>query len=694
MARRLHQTMADYVVIAISPALIMTLVGSLVFFLLTVLYQGEFALRLHWVMACFVFAAVLIGRISIEEGFERAAPFGIALATVVGLAATKFMEVNGTWIDQFGFLINWALIALIWWCAHRLTWDCTLIDDTQDASGQGLLQVAGLERAADSAKAVEMLPKSVEVPAEATEDFERRLESTTSRAPRAGWWQRFVEHQHRSHAPGVWVVYFSLAALPLFGIGQWFIPATNVGGRRYAFWLLCVYVASGLGLLVTTSFLGLRRYLRQRRIEMPTLMANLWLGCGATIIGLLLILAALLPRPSAEYPISQLPFTLGSPGQPSASSSAPASQEGRQDQQQPGSAPTGEAPESEDKLPADQPKAGSAGGSGLQDQKADQPAGGQSSAAQSSAQSQANGGESSKSSKKPASGEQGRAGQESKQSPSAADDQQGKNVQPGESPRPTGSTPSKDDIAQLIEKLKNDQLARQPAPPSRPPSAPPPANENPPSKENPTPEAKTAPAEPAPQPSEPEMPPPSEFAEALKTATSVGEFFKALFYFIFAFGVLFLAWRSRAEILAMLRELLAFLQGLLGGRKRDRVAAGQATAEPEFPPAPFASFADPFTTGIAARYSAGELVRYSFEAFEAWSREHGCPRTSDQTPHELARDVSKLNASMAADARNLAELYARAAYGSGQLPANTAEQLSRLWQRMRSTSVAHFPGEV
>ena len=37
--------------------------------------------------------------------------------------------------------------------------------------------------------------------------------------------------------------------------------------RRWAFQLLCVYVASGLGLLLTTSFLGLRRYLRRRGVE-------------------------------------------------------------------------------------------------------------------------------------------------------------------------------------------------------------------------------------------------------------------------------------------------------------------------------------------------------------------------------------------------------------------------------------------
>ena len=135
MARRLSQTTADYIVIALSPALVMTLVGSLVYFLLAVFYQGQFTDRLHWVMTCFVFAAVLIARISIEDGFERAMPFGIALALAVGVAANQFMEIQGTWIDSFSWAINWSLIALVWWSAHQLTWDCTVIDDSQDSSG-------------------------------------------------------------------------------------------------------------------------------------------------------------------------------------------------------------------------------------------------------------------------------------------------------------------------------------------------------------------------------------------------------------------------------------------------------------------------------------------------------------------------------------------------------------------------------
>ena len=77
--------------------------------------------------------------------------------------------------------------------------------------------------------------------------------------------------------------------------------------------LLMVYVASGLGLLLTTSFLGLRRYLRQRRLEMPGEMTAVWLGAGAILIIVLLSVCTLLPRPTAEFSLTRLPFQFGSP---------------------------------------------------------------------------------------------------------------------------------------------------------------------------------------------------------------------------------------------------------------------------------------------------------------------------------------------------------------------------------------------
>jgi hypothetical protein len=652
MARKLHQTTADYVVIAISPALIMALVGSLVFFLLGVFYQGQFPERLYWVMACFVFAAVLIGRISIEEGFERAAPFGAALAIVVGIAANRFMDFQGGWIDHFSWLINWSLIALTWWCAHRLTWDCTVIDDDQDSSGEGLLQTAGLEKSAtddsDSAN-------------------DRRLEGTTSREVPRGFWQRYVEHQRRPHAPGVWVVYFSLAALPLFGIGQWLIPESDTAGRRHAFWLLSVYVASGMGLLLTTSFLGLRRYLRQRRIEMPTLMANLWLGTGAIVIGILLVVAALLPRPSAEYAISQLPFTVGSPEQQrSKSPSVP--REGTKDDE-PGTAPEPQSQEDSEQEKTDDPDQAPSDDDKSSDDRGDHRD--KKSASGSTKRTDEKGSATSKDDrqKKQAGG---KGEQSSSRKGEKSDDKdKGKSQDKGQSKDNDEKSPSQAKAERSAKQNKSDPKSQQ-------------------SKNDDIKRFTDSKSHPAAE----------EMKAVGEAAATVSGIFASVLqwavYVVVALAALYACWRFRAEILAAWRSFLQELRDFWNrffGVKRPRAASARDAGQLEIPPAPFSSYADPFATGIVGRYSMTEIVRYTFEAFEAWSREHGCPRQPDQTPHELARDVSKLNAFISADARNLAELYSRAAYARGELSPAAGDQLRELWRKMRQNMATAIPDE-
>jgi hypothetical protein len=164
---------------------------------------------------------------------------------------------------------------------------------------------------------------------------------------------------------------------------------------------------------------------------------------------------------------------------------------------------------------------------------------------------------------------------------------------------------------------------------------------------------------------------------------------KWVFYAAFALAVVYFVWRYRAEVLAAFRGFLAgvrdFWSGLFGGR-RSRGGGDEAQVEIKVPPAPFSTYADPFATGVAARYPLEELVRYSFEAFEAWAREHGCHREPEQTPHELARDVAKLNAYIRGDARNVADLYSRVAYAEGELPDAARDQLRQLWQVMRQSA--------
>ena len=162
MARQLRKTLIDYLVIAISPALIMTLVGSLVFFLIEVFYQGNFQGRLQYIFALFVMAAVLIGRISIEEGRERAVLFAVPLGIAILLAINKFVEFQGAAVEALSFVINFGLIALVWWSADKLTWDCTLIDEDEEDSGEGLLEAVGLDRPDKAALQEEITPLTPE----------------------------------------------------------------------------------------------------------------------------------------------------------------------------------------------------------------------------------------------------------------------------------------------------------------------------------------------------------------------------------------------------------------------------------------------------------------------------------------------------------------------------------------------------
>jgi hypothetical protein len=198
-------------------------------------------------------------------------------------------------------LVNLGLIALIWWSAHKLTWDCTHIDEKRESSGRGLLSAAGLDadENAQSAAAPAKKPKAKKKKAK-----NRKNSQPDSRL--WDWIERYKSHRDAQrkagHTPGVWVLYFALAALPLFALGQSLIDPGDEVRRRATLLQMTVYIASALGLLVTTSLLGVRRYLRQRKAKVPGSMTASWLGLGAILIAVFLVVGAFLPRPHSEVP--------------------------------------------------------------------------------------------------------------------------------------------------------------------------------------------------------------------------------------------------------------------------------------------------------------------------------------------------------------------------------------------------------
>jgi hypothetical protein len=633
MARRLQKTLVDYLVIAISPALIITLVGSLVFFLLEVFYHGNFQLRLHYVFALFIIGAVLISRISIEEGRERALLFALPLAIVTMLAINKFVRFQGDVSASLSFFINLGLIGLVWWSADKLTWDCTLIDEDEEDSGEGLLEAVGLDRPGKAA-----LQKEIAPAAEPEEP-----EATTSRQP-AGWWERFVQRRHRPHAPGVWIVYYSLAALPLFGIGQMFLPADSLSARQYAFCLLCIYTASGLGLLLTTSFLGLRRYLRQRRQEMPLAMVNLWLVIGGVLIVGVMLVAMLLPRPNAEYAVSELPFRFGSPEQKSSPYG-----KGREGVNEKRPEARGERREGEP------PKSASSNPS---DNKASQPSGKEQS---SEGRTQA-----------------ARKGEDSRNSAT-------RNPSPGKQPENTAGEKSPGTGENGADRDKaTDGKQREQKQDSGPQSSG--KSDKSPSEKNST----ERPSNNRGPDSVPRMPP--MLHPPLPAVTPLLLACKWLLYGALALLAIFALWSRRDKLLAALGNLGRWLEkfwhnllaGKVSGASLDQEQAGPGNATQRR----FADFHDPFAAGIAGRYRPEELVRYTFEALEAWARDHGHPREPEQTPHEFARRLAAQVSALGDDAGQLADLYCQVAYAPGTLSAAPVAGLSHLWQQLRTAGDA------
>ncbi|HEX7653236.1 MAG TPA: hypothetical protein VF607_07000, partial [Verrucomicrobiae bacterium] len=260
--QRPSPTAADYLVITLSPLLIMLMVGSLCYFLISLFFHGETIGGVRWVMFWFVLAIVAVARIGIEQGRSRAAIYGAGLAVATWL---YLLTVHPA------YLLGMFLLGVVWWAAHKLVWDCTLVDESEDASGSGLLATE------DSLVSPKAWMQKIRASS-------RQLKISPATEP-------------TPHTPGIWVVYFSLIALPVFGLGQRLLPDNDPLKQQAGFKYLLVYLAAAFGLLLTTSFLGLRRYLRQRYLAMPASIAAGWLRLGVGVAVFVLVGALLLPRP-------------------------------------------------------------------------------------------------------------------------------------------------------------------------------------------------------------------------------------------------------------------------------------------------------------------------------------------------------------------------------------------------------------
>ena len=589
-----QKTLTDYLAVAISPVLIMVLVGSLVFFLIQVFYRGEMVHGVRWTMFWFVLAIVLVSRIGIQQGKLHARFYGgaLAVATLIYLAYTHKVPLLGAF-----------LLAITWWCAHRLTVDCTLIRE-EDAAGDGLLQ--NLRRTLGK----QFAPRQPELPPLSALELLAAADVARRRS------------QKPARPPGRSVVWFSLAALPLFGIGQLFLPADDPQARRAGFALLVLYLGAAFSLLVTTSFLGLRRHLRQRSVEIPASVAAAWIKFGALLAGGVLLLALMLPRPGVmnvwknltyripheEHKARDYALPFNSPGQG----------EGMQTDQpvertQPGVDPRRTPP-------------GSGAGNARNDSPAHSTPRGQSD------QPGSGGGG--------GTGGQGSSGQRSGSdddhpsasptiplkdvTPSGNADQASDNNQPSGGPDASDGA-ARDGAARQPAKVEPAQAHSQPGKDSQ-------RKETKPSKP-PVTRTQTKPADKPdqalPQPRSQGQRPPGDFLYRL---------LRALLILALAAGLIWLLVRFRKVIADMLRKAMAavrdFFRKLFRFRRR-RPAPATGLVVSAVAPEAFATYENPFVTGQANTWPREHLLRYTYQAVLAWAKEHGIEIQPQQTPREF-----------------------------------------------------------
>ncbi len=638
MAKRLEKTTVDYVTIAISPLLIMLLVGSLMFFLVeTVMSGSNFTGMLKWTMFWFVIAIVLISRIGIEQGTAYASGYGLALAAAVWLVAARYGA------SMVGSAV---VLGIIWWCANKLVWDCTLIEDTEDASGEGLLQVAGVAPSTDEAATEESKPSQAEV--------DSPDESGVQDDEPTPWWQRILlqksERKNKPHSPGLWVVYFSMAALPLFGVGQLFLSSSDEAANGRVFRYLGMYVAAGLALLMTTSFLGLRRYLRQRKLDMPTTMVTKWLGMGVALIVAVLVIAMLIPRPQADYSITALLDKVGPEGLNASDYAMLPFDSG----------------EGEGKAIGDPSEDESQPDSGGSEGKGGQSPGGegdpQGSGGSKSGESDSSGGKSNPSGS-------GDGESSSKNSNSKGQNSKNDSSQAGHSTE-DGSTAGHDTESTAGHETGDGGSGEESS------------SENSDSTTDSQSGHETSDGQSGSSQS-------SSSSAVSQVAGGLAKLIQGLIYLAIAVVFVLMVIRNWAALkqgvnnfLNRLKELWA---SLFGGKPKAAVeesstsesdaASGQTRKR-------FDSFQNPFATGDARDMSPAELIDYTFEAFESWATERGVDRPKELTPLEFANEVGEQELDVAKDASRAALLYTREAYSNHRPPRNYTDTLERLWRAM------------
>lgn len=590
----------------VGPALIILMISSLVFFFIEVLYRGPHVARLYWVMGLFTFAAVLVSRISIEEGRERAQLFGWALAAATLVSAMQLVQFSYSGLAFMGPIVVTALIAVVMWSSSKLTWDCTVVDRSRDSSATGLVDIFRKRFNLDAEDKTAQLIEQEEEPT-GVEKF-----------------IRWFSGANQKNTPGIWVFYFAIFAFPVFGLLQWFVRSE---AKTWVFVLFAVYLGSTLCLLMTTSLLGLERYLAKRKLHVPASVARNWMMVGGTFALMMVLLVMLIPKPASSGSAQDWLSFLTSPLR--ASSKIAPGKDGQEHQD--------DARKKQHRDDAQQTEEGEKG-SGGNNENEDGEGGNSKSKSEGKNGNNKNDNSDSSDNKKKS---------DSQKNDSKTDKDQSQKAEQNKKSNRDSNESEGNPNRQQVKKQRQQNNANQNKDRNQRQQA----QRQDQSKNN-------------------------QSSAIKKFLESTGQILNWLVYIVGFFAACFL--------LCMFRNDIAKFLAAIFGKKKVEAKNNEATpvVEHKDPPPSYRSFSDPFRSGKANSMRANQVLEYTLEALEAWSREFGFDRDPNVTLDEFSRQISEIDPKVSKYASQFADVYGRIAFGNERVAREELNPLIKLWRSM------------
>jgi len=259
------------------PLLVWVLISALLLYLIEVrsifILGGEGRLR-QGVLA-FALGVVLIQRLSrqqvksIVQAYAYLLGFAMFFFTAYLAHAYRVPGIHPLIV----FLVNAVLFAILWWVGHTITAACS-VDSKYE--GEEVAETGILYHTGRAWKRLMEETQREEKPADLD----------------AGWTER-LSGPH----PGRVIFYFSLFAIPAFGLGFYLFDPKDAGTRLLVGAFLFVYLWCAFALLALSHLRQLAIYLAKRDISLPDVIGLTWISVAGIVITLVLFAAVILPQP-------------------------------------------------------------------------------------------------------------------------------------------------------------------------------------------------------------------------------------------------------------------------------------------------------------------------------------------------------------------------------------------------------------